>query len=132
MALKLVARNCSGAPHRPTCKPQPCNNPTNSAFMPTQTSHQISEPGAIDSASRRAQLLKRLFPHGVPTLWCPSLTHYTSDGAIDEARTTAHLHHLAPHVKGFLIPGSTSDGWELNDEEFWKLLEIALAQTQKL
>jgi len=35
-------------------------------------------------------------------------------------------------VKGFLIPGSTSDGWELNDEEFRQLLEIALEQTQKL
>ena len=35
-------------------------------------------------------------------------------------------------MKGFLIPGSTSDGWELNDDEFWEVLELALDQTQKL
>jgi dihydrodipicolinate synthase/N-acetylneuraminate lyase len=86
----------------------------------------------IDTESRRAQLLQRLFPRGIPTLWCPALTHYTADGAIDELRIIAHLSHLAPHVKGFLIPGSTGDGWELNDQEFWKLLDIGLAQIQKL
>jgi len=100
--------------------------------MATQATNPISEQGVMDSASRRARLLQRLFPQGIPALWCPALTHYAADGAIDESRIIAHLHHLAPHVKGFLIPGSTGDGWELNEEEFWKLLDIALAQTQKL
>ena len=83
-------------------------------------------------AAQRLAILQRLFPAGVPSLWCPSLTHYDQDGRIDAARIRAHLRHLAPHVKGFLIPGSTSDGWELNDGEFWEVLELAFDQTQKL
>ncbi len=80
----------------------------------------------------RLELLKRLFPAGVPPLWCPLLTHYDKDRSIDRKRIASHLRHLAPHVKGFLIPGSTSDGWELNDDEFWEVLELALDQAQKL
>ena len=87
---------------------------------------------AQGSAEARADLLKVLFPQRVPSLWCPSLTHYDRDGAIDGARIASHLRYLAPWVKGFLIPGSTSDGWELGDEEFWRLLEIALEQAQSL
>jgi len=83
-------------------------------------------------AGLRLALLQQLFSDGVPSLWCPSLTHYDADGRIDAARIRAHLRHLTPHVKGFLIPGSTSDGWELNDVEFWEVLEIALDQAQKL
>jgi len=83
-------------------------------------------------AAERAQLLERLFPGGVPRLWCPSLTHYDPNGAIDGARIAAHLRFLSPHVKGFLIPGSTGDGWELSDDEFRQLLDIALDQAQKL
>src|SRR5437762_3183327 len=83
-------------------------------------------------AVQRLALLQRLFPAGVPSLWCPSLTHYDQDGRIDAARIRAHLRHLTPHVKGFLIPGSTSDWWELNDVEFWEVLELALDQAQKL
>src|SRR5689334_7468210 len=78
---------------------------------------------------KRAEFMRRLFPEGVPPLWCPLLTHYTPEGAIDKTRIAAHCHHLSPYVKGFLIPGSTSDGWELNDDEFWQLLEIALELT---
>ena len=87
---------------------------------PTQT--------AVD---RRA-LLGRLFPEGVPTLWCPLITHYDRDGAIDAQRMAAHLKHLSPFIEGFLIPGSTGDGWELNDAETRRLLEIALEQVANL
>jgi len=59
-------------------------------------------------------------------LWCPLLTHYDSTGTIDSARIAAHVRHLSPYVKGFLIPGSTGDGWELSDSETRKLIEIAL------
>jgi len=83
-------------------------------------------------AAERAQLLERLFPGGVPRLWCPSLTHYDPNGAIDGARIAAHLRFLSPHVKGFLIPGSTGDGWELSEAEVSQLLDIALDQAQKL
>lgn len=80
----------------------------------------------------RAQLLKAIFPGGIPTLWCPLLTHYDSEGAIDAKRIEAHLQHLAPHVKGFLIPGSTGDGWQLSDEESKRLVKLVLEPVQKL
>jgi len=80
----------------------------------------------------RSQLLKRLFPNRVPVLWCPLLTHYRSDGAIDRARMAAHLAHLSPYVKGFLIPGSTGDGWEMNDAEIRQLLGIAVEECKRL
>ena len=82
--------------------------------------------------ARRAELLDRLFPGGVPALWCPVLTHYDSGGGIDAARMAAHLKHLSPAVKGFLIPGSTGDGWELNDKETRELLALALDQAREL
>lgn len=83
-------------------------------------------------AANRAQLLCRLFPGGIPKLWCPALTHYDSNGRIDKTRITAHLRHLSPNVCGFLIPGSTGDGWELSDAETGRLLEVALEQAEKL
>lgn len=83
------------------------------------------------SVESRSQLLARLFPEGIPQLWCPALTHYDRDGRIDAQRIGAHLRHMSPHVRGFLIPGSTGDGWELTDIEEGELLEIALEQTQK-
>jgi len=80
----------------------------------------------------RSQLLKRLFPNRVPVLWCPLLTHYRGDGALDRARMAAHLEHLSPHVKGFLIPGSTGDGWEMSDAEIRQLLGIAVEECKRL
>jgi len=86
-----------------------------------------------DSISeRRAAALRRLFPGSVPGLWCPLLTHYNTEGALDASRIAAHLRHLAFHVKGFLIPGSTGDGWELSDAEFRQLIEVALDQVEDL
>lgn len=80
----------------------------------------------------RSRLLKRLFPDHVPVLWCPLLTHYRSDGAIDRERMAAHLQHLSPCVKGFLIPGSTGDGWEMSDAEIRQLLEIGVEECKRL
>jgi dihydrodipicolinate synthase/N-acetylneuraminate lyase len=78
----------------------------------------------------RRSLLAQLFPHGVPKLWCPLLTHYTAEGAIDRARMEAHLAHLAPHVKGLLAPGSTGDGWELTENESREVVQIVLSRLQ--
>lgn len=80
----------------------------------------------------RADWHARLFPRGIPSLWCPLLTHYRDDGSLDRARIGAHLRHLAPHVKGFLIPGSTGDGWEMADSEVRELLGLAQEQTAQL
>jgi len=87
---------------------------------------------SMPSPDTRADWHARLFPRGIPPLWCPLLTHYSDDGSLDHARITAHLRHLAPHVKGFLIPGSTGDGWEMSDAEIRELLRLACEQTTKL
>ena len=43
----------------------------------------------------------------------------------------AHLRHLSPHVKGFLIPGSTGDGWELTDRQTQRVVQVALDQAER-
>lgn len=83
-------------------------------------------------AEERKKLVTRLFPGGVPALWCPLLTHYDGEGAIDQPRMAAHLAHLSPWVKGYLLPGSTGDGWELDEREIRRVLEIALDQAARL
>ena len=85
-----------------------------------------------NSAEERRNLLARLFPDAVPTIWCPLITHYDEEGRVDPRRMTAHLTHLSPWVKGFLIPGSTGDGWEMSADEIRQVLEIALDQAAKL
>jgi dihydrodipicolinate synthase/N-acetylneuraminate lyase len=84
----------------------------------------------------RAALIRAIFPHGVPRLWCPLLTHYTAapgGGVIlDRARLTAHVRSMQPWVKGFLIPGSTGEGWEMTDEETRALLEMAAEEVRAI
>ncbi|MEW6304809.1 MAG: dihydrodipicolinate synthase family protein [Verrucomicrobiota bacterium] len=83
-------------------------------------------------APTRPLILDTFFPQGVPPLWCPLLTHYDRDGAIDRARMAAHLNHLSAHVRGYLIPGSTGDGWEMNDAEIREVLEAAIERSRPL
>jgi dihydrodipicolinate synthase/N-acetylneuraminate lyase len=80
----------------------------------------------------RSQWLAEFFPKGVPSLWCPPLTHYTSSGAIDRARIAAHLRFLAPWTKGLLVPGTTGDGWELTPEETSELMDLMFAEAPRL
>ncbi|MBA3588570.1 dihydrodipicolinate synthase family protein [Methylibium sp.] len=82
-------------------------------------------------AAARATLLKRLLPAGVPLLWCPLLTHYTAEGALDTARASRHLAFLQDSVKGYLVPGSTGDGWQLDDAQVRELLEFTLDQARE-
>ncbi|MFC1534802.1 dihydrodipicolinate synthase family protein [Thermodesulfobacteriota bacterium] len=81
---------------------------------------------------RRKELLKTLFGEPVPRLWCPPLTHYTPEGKIDRDRMAAHWGFMAPHVDGFLVPGSTSDGWEMDDAETRELIDLSLELAAKL
>jgi dihydrodipicolinate synthase/N-acetylneuraminate lyase len=84
-----------------------------------------SEPPGSPRAAR-SQLTQRLFPHGVPRLWCPTLTHFAAAGQFDEPRLRRHWQHLAPYVKGVLVPGSTGEGWEMSDADIQRLLTIVL------
>lgn len=82
-------------------------------------------------SEKRQTAIRELFPRGIPRLWCPLLTHYQSDGVVDFDRMSAHFHHIVPWVKGFLIPGSTGDGWELDEQETMQVAKFALQQGQK-
>ena len=80
---------------------------------------------------QRSSLIARLFPEGIPELWCPPITHYTPDGAIDTARIHAHLAFLSPHVRGLLASGSTGDGWELDDARYRSVVQADLAAASR-
>jgi dihydrodipicolinate synthase/N-acetylneuraminate lyase len=80
---------------------------------------------------RRLELIQEFFFDGIPRLWCPPLTHYKDDGTIDFERMAAHLAQLVPWVKGYLIPGSTGDGWELDEQQTLGLVEFAAKQGRK-
>ncbi len=75
--------------------------------------------------SRRA-LQARLFPQGIPRLWCPTLTHFKAAREPDAERIRRHLWALASDVKGILVPGSTGEGWEMSDADIRALLGIVL------
>jgi dihydrodipicolinate synthase/N-acetylneuraminate lyase len=81
---------------------------------------------------QRQELIQRFFPNGIPLLWCPSLTHYADDGAIDRARMRAHLKFMHPAVGGFLIPGSTGEGWEQSDAEVRELLDFMIDEIHEV
>jgi len=74
----------------------------------------------------RNDMIRRLFPQGIPQLWCPTLTHFDNPGSLDEMRIRHHWQYLSPYVKGVLVPGSTGEGWEMNDEDIRQLLEVIL------
>lgn len=80
----------------------------------------------MERATDRELLLRDLFPDGIPRLWCPLLTHYKDDGSIDFDRMRAHFDYIVPQIKGYLIPGSTGDGWELTEEETMQVLDFAV------
>jgi len=80
----------------------------------------------------RETLITTLFPTGIPSLWCPPLTHFSEDGLIDAERIKAHLAHLRPSVPCLLVPGSTSEGWELDEAEEFELLDIILACAREM
>ena len=79
-----------------------------------------------DVLQTRRELQARLFPAGIPRLWCPTLTHFSEARTPDGPRLRRHLEVLAPHVQGILVPGSTGEGWEMDDADIRRLLEIVL------
>lgn len=79
-----------------------------------------------NTASKRKNLQELLFPRGIPPLWCPPLTHFDAARRIDLKRMKAHLAWMMPHVKGYLVPGSTGDGWDLDDAETETVVRFAI------
>jgi len=79
----------------------------------------------------RQTLVHKLFPDGIPWLWCPPLTHFKQGGGIDLERMSAHFQSMSPRVGGFLIPGTTGEGWELNEEESLLITEFAMRWAQE-
>jgi dihydrodipicolinate synthase/N-acetylneuraminate lyase len=75
---------------------------------------------------QRRQIQQELFPGGIPRLWSPLLTHYRTDGSLDRERMAAHFHHVSPWIRGLLIPGTTGDGWELDDAQTLEVTAFAL------
>lgn len=84
------------------------------------------------SSFERKQLQLRLFPEGIPKLWCPTITHFSAAAKPDAARIEDHLRRIAPFVKGILVPGSTGEGWQMSDRDIRNLLDIVLPLSQQL
>lgn len=87
---------------------------------------------AASIREKRRELITRLFPEGIPQLWCPPLTHYTDEGDIDLARMEAHLAHISRWIKAYLVPGTTGDGWEMSEDEIRQVLAFDLDLAEKL
>ncbi len=79
----------------------------------------------------RSRIRRELFSGGIPTLWCPAITHFTGPATPDDKRIATHLEVLSKNVAGLLIPGSTGEGWDMSDEEILGLLETVLRTTSK-
>ncbi len=86
----------------------------------------------LDSSSQRLAIQKKLFPQGIPQLWCPTLSYFSAPGVFDAQRIEAHLSRLSPYVRGILVPGSTGEGWEMSDGQIRSLLDIVLPLAAKL
>ncbi|MBE5761019.1 MAG: hypothetical protein E7334_03365 [Clostridiales bacterium] len=81
---------------------------------------------------KRNELMQRLFPGGVPRIWCPMLTHYNPDGGIDGFRMRAMLRSLYPHVGGLVAAGETGDGYRLTRKQCDSVLNICLEDSKAL
>jgi 4-hydroxy-tetrahydrodipicolinate synthase len=93
------------------------------------------------SRAERQVLFNSFFPDGIPSLWCPALTHfsapvkdYPAPGIAEDfprliPHSQSHLIDLMNNVGGLLYPGSTSEGWELSDREMYDQLTVLLDMT---
>lgn len=81
-------------------------------------------------SEERSNIQNSFFPKEIPKLWCPLLTHYNDKGEIDKERMKKHINFLSPYISSFLVPGSTGDGWEMEDIEREKLLDFLLKEAK--
>ncbi len=83
------------------------------------------------TATARRDWLRRLFPQGIPRLWCPPITDFAAARIPDAGQIVAHLRSLSPFVGGLLVPGSTGEGWNMSDSDIDALLAIVLDAAQQ-
>lgn len=74
----------------------------------------------------RSEIQRKLFPAGIPKLWCPTLSYFSAAGQFDTERIAQHMQKLSPYVRGILVPGSTGEGWEMTDHQIMNLLDIVV------
>lgn len=73
---------------------------------------------------KRSEIFEAFFGGAAPKLWCPIISHYDERGNFDEERFSAHIAALSPYVGGYLAPGSTGDGWEMEESEALELVDL--------
>ena len=85
----------------------------------TRDSYTAPQRHSTPTFARNAPLLlQRLLPDGVPTLVTAAPRHHDDSGeARRRWRRALPPRPIAPSVRGFLVPGSTGDGWRLSDGE---------------
>ena len=59
-------------------------------------------------------------------IWVPIISQYqnTKNLELDEKLIQKHINWLDPHVKQFLVCGTTGDGWNLTDKLIFNWLDI--------
>ena len=77
------------------------------------------------TAVARDELTQRMLGSPIPRLWCPPITHYSAEGNVADERMAAHWRTMTRYVGGFLVPGSTGDGWDMHEGEIAHMLAIA-------
>jgi len=68
----------------------------------------------------------------IPILWCPLITPFRAAADPDPDRIAALMRHIAGSVRGILVPGSTGEGWNMDDREIASLLRIVLAHAGEI
>lgn len=58
-------------------------------------------------------------------LWTPILSHFRKDGHVDIDRMSAQLKAVRPNLRQLMLAGSTGDGWELGDDAFEQVIQLA-------
>jgi dihydrodipicolinate synthase/N-acetylneuraminate lyase len=86
----------------------------------------------MTSSTARTEYFQKVFPEGVPHLWCPPLSHFSAANTFDAERIEKHLAVISSEVGGVLIPGSTGEGWEMSDEVMLQLLDIVIPIAKRL
>jgi dihydrodipicolinate synthase/N-acetylneuraminate lyase len=84
------------------------------------------------TTAARTELTQRMIGTPIPRLWCPPITHYTAGRKFDVDRMAAHWRTMTRYVGGFLVPGSTGDGWDMQEDDIAHMLTVATGLATQL